>query len=194
LTCAQCQRPIVARGLCTRCYQAWRGKQPLVIGQKVAAELQRALTTRGTSAYAAAKATGLGVSTVHGILRGKTPRYTTAVKLAEHLHWERLATLALTERMRTCPTCGMEFMSAYEKVATYCSRRCRMTARQRRLREHGARQAVIVNHRLAEYRAAIAAHCRGCEPFGLCRDAACEIQKAGLSPFPLVEIERRRIA
>lgn len=74
--------------------------------------------------------------------------------------------------------------------AIYCSERCTQVAWTRKNSEKRASQRARYTKKqgflLREHQDAVAAHCRDCEPLGLCRDAECHLR--GVSPLPFVPL------
>jgi DNA-binding XRE family transcriptional regulator len=118
---------------------------------------------------------------VHG---RNLPTLETANRVAESLDRPSLAKLALEIRTKACPTCARVFVaSGRQWNAVYCSQRCIKAMAARRRRATDDAKDNIARIRLKAYMDAIEKHCRSCEPEGICRDAECAIQAAGLSPF-----------
>lgn len=154
----------------------------------IATELRRAMLARGVTYSALAATTGTPRPTIANMTRGTSlGPHETVVRLAEYLDWDPLVKASLAARLRTCEVCGREFYADQRRARKFCSVRCNSTAviRRRKVkqREERALSSQAKGARLALFQEAVAAYCRGCEPEGLCRDAACALRPC--SPLPL---------
>lgn len=158
----------------------------------IAAAVNAAMAARGVTARELAAAVGVSATTVSDWRTGRSvPLLRNAGPLADALCEPRIADLVARARTTPCPVCGRLRVQG-SNAGRYCSRRCRAVASSRRGRGSRGRDGVLAQHRLRVFGEAIDELCRRwCEPGGLCRDATCPIQKAGLSPLPLA---RRRTA
>lgn len=159
----------------------------------VATELRRAMSDRGVNGKQLAAIVGVRATTVSGWLHGQVPLLRHSQAIADALCCPRLADVIREARTTPCPVCGRLRVHG-SNMGRYCGRRCQHTAEQRRRRDVRGRQDVLAQHRLKVFGDAIDELCRRwCEPAGLCRDATCPVQAAGLSPLPLAT-GRRRVA
>ena len=152
-----------------------------------AAALAAAMTARGLNNIKLAARAGVSE---HTVSRARQPRhkvaYQVALLLAEVLDTPELARISARERRARCPVCRNWFV----KIANYRQAACSVKCREYRRRKRNSRRDLhSAKKDLLALRGAIAAFCRGCEPGGLCRDAACEMRPE--SPLPLVV---RRVA
>jgi transcriptional regulator with XRE-family HTH domain len=120
------------------------------------------------------------------------PDLPSAERLAEALGSEGLRRAYLAERRRRCAACAATFVDRGRpgrRAALYCNARCRNAAWGRRDRvRRAADAAYLAQRRLAVYQSAVAAHCRDCEPGGVCHDGACHLRD--VSPLPFARMNR----
>jgi hypothetical protein len=120
-----------------------------------------------------------------------------ALRLAEALTWEGLASISLAQRLGTCELCGASFVSRERggNRRRYCKRACILTAQRRRNKEKVRESAAVAMHRLHDHQEAVLAMCMGCAD-GQCPDGTCALR--GVSPFPLAKgqdlLFRERVA
>ena len=161
-------------------------------------ELDRALKARGTTVARLASALDMDRTAIARLRSGKaTPMLETAAALAELLGAPALSRLAVEARTHTCATCGSSFVDAGRNgLRKHCGDKCRSAAHARRQRPRTAERTQsglrLATKRLTMFRDAVAAHCRDCEPEGICRDAGCHLRE--VSPLAFVPINRRRAA
>jgi hypothetical protein len=153
-------------------------------------ELRRVLRARGMRDKDLATALGVSPATVSSWLHGHVPLLPNSVRIADLLDAPQLAAIVRELRTSPCRVCGRMRVHG-SNAGRYCGRRCQHADEGRRRREIAGKPGVLAQHRLRVVNEAIDELCRRwCEPEGLCRDATCPIQAAGLSPLPL---DRRRM-
>jgi hypothetical protein len=150
----------------------------------------------GVTVKALATATNVCQSSIMDFRKGKSlPRLSTSARISEALASEALHALVISLRERTCPVCARGFVTDNRKKR-HCSKACTATNHTRLVRAKDARRSEVrsaANRGLAQLRAyrlemhqeAVAAHCRWCEPGGLCRTPDCALRP--VSPLPLVD-------
>jgi transcriptional regulator with XRE-family HTH domain len=158
-----------------------------------ATELRRVMGRKGLQPTSLARLVGMDRSVIDNLVRGRArPMLDTAAKLGEFLDADNLVPLAITTRQADCPICGDTFIDYGRKVRRYCSDSCRKTYHRRaQVPRNEARTASGLrrsNKRLKKLRAAVDEMCRTCEPEGFCRDAACPLQVAKVSPLQLARV------
>lgn len=158
-----------------------------------AAELRKAVATRGVRGVDVWRPAGINRSTWQRVLQDKDiPSMDTAERLADQLDWPRLVTVAAAARTKPCVVCGAAFLAASKaERAKYCSHACASLVHARRERDAARVRTLtdtrLVRKRLADHQAAVARFCRRCADHA-CPDAKCELRD--LSPLPLA---RRRV-
>ena len=160
--------------------------------QRWGAALAREMAAQKLRAADVAKITGVPAPTIANWLKGNSlPTPASAHRVADDLLAPALAALCDRLRPGTCADCGRAFLDASRRaIKTHCSTRCWNRQRWRRVRaqreaDKPAKEAVT-HKRLALYMDVANRMCRQwCAPGGLCPDATCPIQAAGLSPLPL---------
>lgn len=113
-----CTEEPLARGLCSRHYQQWRGTETLPAPKRLGGEISKALAERGVSMAALARETGLQDDGIGRIVRRL--RYPTLAMLeliADALDWPQLFVLAWME-----PIIGVleTFEREFPAVAVHC--------------------------------------------------------------------------
>lgn len=169
-----------------------------------AAAVRFAMTRRRLTQKDIAAMAGVSRGTVSTWLARKyIPSPEVVARLAQGLDAPYLAEAATNERRRTCDLCGRTFEALNRRsVARFCSDGCRIrwwhVKRAEETHEARLDHLVLLRNMVEEMTvqrdrtaAALDDHCRACEPDGVCRDAACAIQAAGISPLPLA---RRGVA
>lgn len=157
----------------------------------VARELRKAMAARAITSKHLAVVLGVAPTTISGWRNGVIPRLTASARLADSLDWPGIADAVREARTSPCPVCGRLAVHG-SGVGRYCSRRCQNTANNRNRRAVAGKPGVLAQARLKVFEGAIDELCRRwCEPAGLCRDASCPIQSAGLSPLPLAKAWER---
>jgi len=151
--------------------------------------LDREMTKRGLSNVALASLSGIQRERIWRWRTGfRLPLLENASILAEVLSCHAILTMVVAIRSKDCATCGTGFVDGSScMTAKYCGNRCRLAAEARRQRATRGSLGVFAHARLDIYKKTIAKFCQECEPEGLCRDAVCPIQAAGISPLPLVK-------
>lgn len=150
-----------------------------------AQELRRVRMRDGLRQVDVAKAVGTGFEAVMMWENGTyLPDHRTVIKLGDLFANDELVRLSVKSRTSACLVCGgMTF--AVKGTRDYCSEACQRLSQYRRRRgvttSDDWRSAQRI---LPEYRAAVDAFCRRCEPDGICSRAACELRP--VSPLPLV--------
>lgn len=149
-------------------------------------ELERAMKARDVGTRVVAEALGTSRTSVMYWRTGRIlPRIETAQALAEALDTERLVTVCIEMRTKTCAVDGVAFVDdTGSDNRTYCSSSCQRVGRKRTAGRDVRASAVRAERALARHRAAVEAFCRGCSPEGWCPAAECELR--GVSPLPLV--------
>lgn len=151
----------------------------------IAAVVRSAMERQGMTQRALAAELGVADSTIAGWRTGSVPLLRYSQPLADILDCPNLVRLIREARTSPCPVCGRLAVHG-SNVGKYCGRRCQHTGAARQARARQGKAGVLAQHRVKAYDAAIDELCRRwCEPGGLCRDASCPVQKAGLSPLPL---------
>lgn len=168
--------------------------------QRWGAELKRAMTRRNVSNADLADAIGFSTATIEHWRGGYTlPSYEGAIAASEYLTWSGLRTSIIALRSRECARCHRGFIAKSNKLALYCSRRCRQykhvqkrnTKRGARLRERNGRRLAIwedVGNRMCRE------WCPGGSEDNLCPDASCPIQQNELCSWPLADGILDRVA
>lgn len=146
--------------------------------------LRNAMTVAGYRPSQLARELGYAPTTVDNWLsRGTLPEITRLAAVADFLAAPHLVQIVMRATSRRCRRCHRRF-SASPRIAykaLYCSGACkRAVARAQKSRRGISARRV----RTAKLERAIAEHCRGCEPLGLCRDAGCALRP--VSPLPLI--------
>ena len=158
------------------------------------AVLRRHMERRGLRPVDVARTCGVPQPTVANWLHGRSlPQPAMAHHVAEELDLPSLATLCDRLRGGTCGDCGRSFIDAGRHMRKlYCSWRCYNRQRWRRLTAARPERAAVTSKRLSLYMSTTHLACTvWCSPDGLCPDATCPIQAAGLSPLPLARDARR---
>lgn len=158
-----------------------------------AIELRRAMRVRGLRITDVMARTGLSEATIVRHRRGiDIPRLATAATYAEALDWPSLLAIVSEARQGACELCGAPFVDAGKaRRRRFCGMRCQRTVSNRQWRRSEREvPSRIMRTRLDVFHAAVAAHCRGCEPEGLCRDAECALRPVS----PLAYVAMRRVA
>lgn len=160
--------------------------------QPLISEVKRAISTRKVTNIWLAEQMDMNKATISNIRMGKAvPSATACARLADVLNWPGLVTLSTQLRTKHCSNCGQEFVdSTNDLKRMYCNRSCHHTSasRQRRESTHHEQgwKVVMAERKVKKLRAAIAAHCAECSlGSGICHDASCHLQRAGVSPIPL---------
>lgn len=155
--------------------------------------LRQAMTRRGMTGVALSRLTGIDAPDVSDIRHGhRFPSLDRATRLADALDWPGLSSLMVELRTSVCAICGASFVDPSRDLRQrYCSDSCASTSQDRRRRGSRTELGIVEAHRLRDHQEAVAAYCRGCEPEGLCRDAACPLRP--VSPLPLAD-RRARVA
>ena len=157
---------------------------------RYAVALRRTLRARGLRSKDLAVMVGVSVTTVSAWLHGQVPLLPNSVLIADALDAPLLAAIVRELRTSPCAVCGRRRVHG-SNAGRYCGRRCQHADEGRRRRAISGKPGVLAQHRLKVVDEAIDRLCRRwCEPEGLCRDASCPIQAAGLSPLPL---DKRRM-
>lgn len=153
----------------------------------LAAELRRAMTTRGIGCTELAHALSIRPSTLSNYRRSASvPSSAMVAALADILGWSKLIEVSAVLRSRICPVDQHHFFDdSNRQNAVYCSMKCCRTAHTRVVRGDVKIRYVITTRRLARHVAAIDAFCRSCAPDLVCPDATCPIQVNKVSPLPL---------
>lgn len=154
--------------------------------------LRQAMTSRGYSLASFSRATGIAISTVSYYLKsGRIPTMARADLFAEILDTPQIAIVAFRALQRRCKRCGRKFHAEAQNRhhTVYCGNTCRTAAHRAR-----ARKVEVTNRRVRtrKMERAIEAHCRWCEPSGICREPTCALR--GVSPLPLIQLDRRKAA
>lgn len=152
--------------------------------------LRFVIRKRGVIAADVARAVGAASASMSDWTTGKKfPQLDYVVALADVLDHEPLLSYAVRLRTRTCETCGQEFVDTTKHlIATCCSKACKKTLWRRLDRQSTASKYKLDRARLDLHREAVAAHCRSCEPLGVCQTPDCKLRE--VSPLPLVRIAR----
>jgi len=122
------------------------------------------------------------------------PRLDTAIRLAECLSNERLASIVREARTQRCLRCGTPFLNEGGAPKKYCSERClRIAAKIRNVlgdrtparKKLTAMRADLkaTQDELSELKVSVEAMCGSCEPAGYCRTPECPLRL--VSPLPL---------
>lgn len=158
--------------------------------QRFGRYLRFIIRKRGVIASEVARAIGASSASMSDWTTGKKfPQLDYVVALSEVLDHQGLLDYATRLRTRTCETCGQEFVDTTKRlIATCCSQACKKTAWRRQARESVESRYKLDRSRLQMHREAVAAHCRGCEPMGVCQTPECPLRS--VSPLPLVRIVR----
>lgn len=142
-----------------------------------------------------ASMTGIDAQTLSNLRRGHNkPKVVTASVLAEALHADDLLAIAEADRRRICrlDSCGRSFITTHTDAtrATFCSRQCQQVHWGRYYKKGRDRQRAEYEKRttnlLRAHQSAVEAHCRDCEPLGVCRDSACLLRP--VSPLPFIAL------
>lgn len=160
----------------------------LVHFQGLISEINRCMKIRGITPRKRgqlAREAGIGYSGLWNILRGHSaPSASTTTALAEALDWPRLQTISDSIRTKQCEICPKSFMDHTSTLKQrYCSKACRGTANTRARRASRGDERRILARRLEKHTEAVQAHCRWCEPAGICQDSECALRP--VSPLPL---------
>jgi transcriptional regulator with XRE-family HTH domain len=148
-----------------------------------ASVLRDTIDARGMTPAAVHRATGVDQSTLSCWLAGtRLPTLQRADRLADVLEAPALSTAVASALRRRCVRCRRKFYAeARNRNHTrYCGKACRMAVHRARVNRTDVAASRL---RTAKLERAIAAFCRGCEPDGICRTAACPLRD--VSPFPL---------
>lgn len=154
------------------------------------ADLRRAMTAKGLTQTALARAVGYGATNLHKALAGeRIPAPDVVAALAEVLERPGLVGLAVAAMTGRCALCEAPFVRHHRKPNTrYCGRLCQRAAAARQQRDwHRSKtltETRMVRQRLDQHQLAVLAFCRDCEPDGVCRDAGCRLRS--VSPLRLV--------
>lgn len=99
-----------------------------IAAARFAAELRKALEARDVSLKAIERATGISHTNLWTYKAGNNlPRVETALRIAEALHWPKLADIAREGRQAVCarPRCAVTFINEGGSPKRYCSDDCR---------------------------------------------------------------------
>jgi len=93
--------------------------------KRFGAELDRAMRTRGVGRDRLAAAALVTTSQIANFKAGvNLPRTDTAVRIAEALHWPKLAEISREGRSGACETCGRTFINEGGGAKRFCSPEC----------------------------------------------------------------------
>ena len=149
--------------------------------------LTEAMTARGISRATIAEQ--LGNQHVGRWLAGLSmPEHGAVVELADLLGWPRLVTLSAAIRTGPCAMCGQPGLNTRKPYPPkFCSPRCMYRANDRKRRGVvRMTRAESQSRRLTLYQEGVRSFCLRCtERTLICPDAACELQKHGISPARL---------
>lgn len=156
--------------------------------QRWALILDPEMTAQGMSNTELDRLAGVAPGRTWSWRSGKTmPTPENARIVADLLANEYLWISLVATRTKSCEIDGREFMDVSTQMnARYCGALCRKVALARKRRRSSGDQLRFSNARLERALRAIAKHCKACEPEGVCRDAHCNLQRDGVSPFRLV--------
>lgn len=191
-TCAvaDCIGAPIARELCQRHYQRWRGTEPLALKDKIAREFVNAQVKSGMTGVAIARAAGVSPTTITDLSKAAhLPLHETVARIAAVVDSERLVQLSSQARTAQCAKCGTDFLQGGKNAARnrYCSRPCAHSDYRVNRREYRAR---FYKMQLNRAQKVIADFCLSCEPVDrICKTPDCPLRQ--FSPFKL---ERRRVA
>jgi hypothetical protein len=148
------------------------------------------MTRRGVSNAALARSIGVGVGLVWKWRAGASlPTPANAAAASEALGDDNLRRTSEAARRKRCLVCRSRFLDhGRSRRKLYCGPRCAKAANARRGRASRGKSGVLAQRRLAVYQAAVAAHCRDCEPGGVCHDGACHLRD--VSPLPFARMNR----
>ena len=150
--------------------------------------LSEAMARAGVGDRGLARQLGTSAGLIYQWRAGNNlPRLETAIRLSEALGDPRLASVAREARTQRCEACGTAVVNEGGTPLRYCSQACKVVRNQMRSGTPARERAVVAERALDLYRASVDAHCRGCEPEGLCRDAGCALRPA--SPLRLARRE-----
>lgn len=157
-------------------------------------ELGRAMRKRKFTQVRLATDVYISRHTIRGWLIGRNlPDYETAIAISEVLGWNRLRSMIIEMRTRTCIRCGAAFIVKRMPDAVYCSTNCRTYKHWRKRSElRSAENKERVGRTLALWEAEGGIRDRMCREWcaggredHLCPDASCPIQEAGKCPWPV---------
>lgn len=162
--------------------------------QRFARLLLELMQRDGVGSTIVGRACGKDPSSVNAWLSGKClpMDITVGEDLAAFFHHAGLISALVADKSRRCASCRRQFQQ-HLKRGKYCSKRCMVRDKSRRHRATvAARELTIITHERDRLRDAVEANCFSCEPDRICRDRSCPIQVAGVSPYPLISIQRRQ--
>lgn len=144
-----------------------------------------------------AKLTGCASSAIAMWRMGRNlPRLDTALRLAECLSNDLLASIVREARTGACDHCGAPFLNEGGAPKKYCSEACLTIAAKIR---HALAPRTPLKHRftalkaevkstneqLANHKVSVLEMCRSCEPAGYCRTPSCPLRP--ISPLLLID-------
>lgn len=147
--------------------------------------LDRAMRDRGVGTRTLIEVLGCSRTTVTNWRNGRNlPRLATARRLAAALEAPRLERLAAEYRRKACLLDGVEFIDdSGSDNRLYCTPGCQDVAQKGLVGTDRRARAAIAERRLLAHERAVEAHCRWCEPGGVCSTPDCALRP--VSPLPL---------
>jgi transcriptional regulator with XRE-family HTH domain len=156
------------------------------------AALREAMAAKSLTVLGLSRLTGIHDTTLSQYRTGKRiPDVARADALAELLDTPELRRAAMTMYRKRCVRCRKRFFVDPRNInhRIYCGPSCRTMGQRERARPK-ARQKQ--QRRIGVLEKAVAAHCRWCQPDGICRDSECALRS--VSPFPIIVQLTRRAA
>lgn len=154
-----------------------------VARQSFADELRRAMAARKVDDSALAQRMGIHRAAVWQWRTGaKMPMLAMADRLAEALDWDSLLTMVMIHRRKRCARCRKTYYRGSRPNQKYCGSTCKRAVDKAKASDRLISRS---RSRVKWLQDAIALHCKGCEPLGICRDSTCALRP--VSPLPLIQ-------